>query len=596
MRPSGFDAHSAEAEETSNIEILKELWDYIWPSGKTAYKPRIVFAMLCLILAKVCNVYLPVLYKDIVNHFEGEASIVSVPLLLIGAYGCVRLSQSIFNELRDLLFVRVTQNTRRTIGLKVFAHLHNLPLQFHLERQTGGLSRVIERGTRGVRFVMSFLVFNIGPTIFELLLVVVMMSYLLNWLFALIILVTVICYIAWTFSLTEWRLKYRRQMNAKDSEANTMAIDSLLNFETVKYFASEKYEYDRYNSSLKDFESSAIKSQASLFALNSGQQTIIAAGVVGTMWMAADGLAAKELSLGEFVMVNTFMLQLFIPLNFLGFVYREIKQSLINMDKMFQILKIVPTIKDGEKAIDQSSDSFRVEFDRVCFSYGDGRAIIKDLSLSIEAGQKIAVVGPSGGGKSTIAKLIMRFYDVTSGTIRINGNNIKAYTLEGLRKKIAVVPQDTVLFNDTLYYNIAYGNPAANEAEVKEAVAKAQLSEFVAALPKGLETKVGERGLKLSGGEKQRVAIARAILKNAALLILDEATSALDSNTELAIQTALKNLTVGRTSLVIAHRLSTVTDADRIIVVDEGQIVDQGTHTELLERSELYSELWKKQV
>ena len=577
------------------MEIIRILLGYIWPKGKRGFKVRIVLALICLILAKLCSVYLPIVYKQLVDHFSDKALVMVLPVALITSYGAVKISQSLFKELRDLLFVRVTQSTRRSVALEVFQHLHSLPLQFHLDRQTGGLSRVIERGTGAIRFVMSFLIFNIGPTLFELALVVFAMSYLLDVSFALIIVVTVALYIALTVSVTEWRLKYRREMNKQDNQANTKAIDSLLNFETVKYFGNERFEFDRYDQSLKFYENAAVKSQGSLLVLNAGQQLIIALGTIAILVLAAKGVTEGRYTVGDFVMVNTYMLQLFIPLNFLGFVYREIKQSLLDMGRMFGILEEVSSIKDTPDAKSLEIQHGSIEFKAVSFGYSSDRKIIEDFTLTIPEGKTFAIVGASGGGKSTLFRLLMRFYDSDSGEILVDGISIKSMTIASLRAALGVVPQDTVLFNDTLGFNIRYGDPSKSEEKVREAIRAAQLEEFIARLPKGLDTTVGERGLKLSGGEKQRVAIARAILRDPKILILDEATSSLDSKTETVIQSALNQLMKHRTSLVIAHRLSTIVDADQIIVLKDGKIFEQGTHQELISQKGLYQDLWEQQ-
>ncbi|NRA67926.1 MAG: ABC transporter ATP-binding protein/permease [Pseudobacteriovorax sp.] len=577
------------------MEIIRILLGYIWPKGKRGFKVRIVLALICLILAKLCSVYLPIVYKQLVDHFSDKALVMVLPVALITSYGAVKISQSLFKELRDLLFVRVTQSTRRSVALEVFQHLHSLPLQFHLDRQTGGLSRVIERGTGAIRFVMSFLIFNIGPTLFELALVVFAMSYLLDVSFALIIVVTVALYIALTVSVTEWRLKYRREMNKQDNQANTKAIDSLLNFETVKYFGNERFEFDRYDQSLKFYENAAVKSQGSLLVLNAGQQLIIGLGTIAILVLAAKGVTEGRYTVGDFVMVNTYMLQLFIPLNFLGFVYREIKQSLLDMGRMFGILEEVSSIKDTPDAKSLEIQHGSIEFKAVSFGYSSDRKIIEDFTLTIPEGKTFAIVGASGGGKSTLFRLLMRFYDSDSGEILVDGISIKSMTIASLRAALGVVPQDTVLFNDTLGFNIRYGDPSKSEEKVREAIRAAQLEEFIARLPKGLDTTVGERGLKLSGGEKQRVAIARAILRDPKILILDEATSSLDSKTETVIQSALNQLMKHRTSLVIAHRLSTIVDADQIIVLKDGKIFEQGTHQELISQKGLYQDLWEQQ-
>ena len=586
------------AEEFANRDhgkTIATLWRYIWTQGSRAFRVRIVLALSCLLMAKIASVTTPILYKYLVDHFSDLSGLLVLPVGLILSYGIVRLSQSLFGELRDFLFVKVTQGTRRQIALRVFQHLHSLPLQFHLERQTGGISRVIERGTRAIRFVISFMVFNIGPTLLELSMVMGLVAYFFSYQFSLIILVTVGIYIFLTIRITEWRLKYRREMNQRDTQANTHAVDSLLNFETVKYFGNEDYEFDRYEKSLKQFEDAAIKSQGSLLLLNFGQQGVIGVGTIGILFLAAQGIVDKSMTLGDFVMVNTYMLQLFIPLNFLGFVYREIKQSLIDMDKMFEILDIEPNIKDKDDAKELELKGGAVEFDQVQFSYNNDRQIIKNLSFKVPAGETLAIVGASGLGKSTILRLLMRFYDINGGKIRIDGQDIASVTQKSLRRAIGVVPQDTVLFNDTLEFNVLYGDPNQNMLAVKEAIQQAQLEPFVESLKENSQTKVGERGLKLSGGEKQRVAIARAILRDPEILILDEATSSLDTGTERYIQESLEKLSKNRTTMIVAHRLSTIIHAHNIIVLGPEGIMESGNHHQLLEKNGEYKKMWESQ-
>ena len=595
MRPAAHYDPSEEFNQRDHKRTLVTLWSYIWPKGPGGFKIRVLSSLSCLLLAKCLSVYIPIIYKGMVDGFSTEQKILAMPLAFIFAYGAARISQSFFGELRDFLFMKVSQRTRRNIALNTFKHLHALPLQFHLDRQTGGISRVIERGTRAIRFVLSFLVFNIGPTLLELSMVVGLLTYFFDFRYALIVGVTVGLYIFMTVKVTEWRLKYRRDMNQKDTTANTKAIDSLLNFETVKYFGNETFEYKRYDQALEGFESAAIKSQGSLLLLNVGQQSVIGLGTIGILYLAANGVVEGNLTLGDFVMINTYMLQLFLPLNFLGFVYREIKQSLIDMDKIFELMEIKPSISDKEGAQAISVPKGHIRFDNVKFSYNPSREILKDLSFEVAPGQTVAIVGPSGSGKTTISRLLMRFYEVQSGGISIDGQNIKDVTQESLRQSMAVVPQDTVLFNDTIGYNIQYGDPEKSFDAVKEAAHSAKIGSFVDKLKSGYETKVGERGLKLSGGEKQRVAIARAILKNPQILLLDEATSALDTKTERDIQESLDQLSKGRSSLIIAHRLSTVIHADNIIVLAEGEIVEQGTHEALIAKGGEYKSMWDRQ-
>jgi len=522
-----------------------------------------------------------------------------VPAGLIVAYGALRLSASLFSELRELLFAKVTQDAVRKIALQVFEHLHALTLQFHLGRQTGGVSRDIERGTRGIQTLVSFSLYSILPTIIEFALVLAYFAYYYDIWFAIITFVALVLYIVFTIKVTEWRTHYRRTMNEMDSRANQRAIDSLLNFETVKYFGNEQFESKRYDENLKHYQSAAILSQKSLAILNLGQQAIIAVGLVLILWRATQGVVDGSMTLGDLVLVNTLMIQLYIPLNFLGVIYREMKQSITDMDRMFALLNADQEIKDKQNAhtlvINDFARGPEVRFENVYFSYNAKREILKDVSFIIPAGTITAVVGQSGAGKSTLARLLFRFYDIQAGAILLDGQNIQDVQQASLRKAIGIVPQDTVLFNDTIAYNIAYGSPGASLAEIQEAARAAQMSEFIEHLPEGYETPVGERGLKLSGGEKQRVAIARTLLKKPALLIFDEATSALDSKTERAFQEELFNLARNRTTLIIAHRLSTVVHADQILVMDQGKIIERGTHQQLLQANGRYTSMWQMQ-
>jgi ATP-binding cassette subfamily B protein len=551
--------------------------------------------MLCLVGARLVSVYVPVIYKDAVDALSPSNLVLALPLAVIVSYGLARLATTLLGELRDFVFVRVAQHAQRTVALNTLKHLHRLSLRFHLDRQTGGLSRVIERALRGMQFVLSFMLFNILPTLIELILVIGVLTYYFDYRYPIVTGTTVVVYIAFTLILTEWRLKFRKEMNARDSAANTKAIDSLLNFETVKYFSNEEHEYSRYDVSLAGYESAAVKSQSSLSLLNFGQAAIISVGVVLLMYMAADGVVQGELSVGDFVLANTYMMQLFLPLNFLGFVYREMKQGFIDMDKMFELLDVEAEIQDAPGAPAISVDGGRIEFKNVTFAYNEDRTILDDISFTAEAGQTVAIVGPSGSGKSTVARLLFRFYDPQAGSITIDGQDLREVTQASLRGSIGVVPQDTVLFNDSIGYNIEYGRPQATREEVEHAARLAQVYEFVTNLKDGFDTPVGERGLKLSGGEKQRVAIARTILKDPPILVLDEATSALDSLTEQEIQTSLEEVSKGRTTLTVAHRLSTIQDADLIVVLDHGRIVEQGTHDSLIELDGEYAQMWQRQ-
>ena len=559
------------------------------------YKWRVVLALGCLITAKLANVGVPLIMKTVVDRLDVQTAIVAVPVALLATYGILRFSATMFGELRDVVFVPVTQRAIRRLALGVFRHLHSLSLRFHLERQTGGMTRDIERGTRGISTLLSYLVFSIIPVILEFSLVAVVLIAKFDWRFAAITFGAVIVYISFTVAVTEWRMNIRRQANELDSRANTRAIDSLLNYETVKYFGNEEYEARRYDENLRKYETAAVKNEASLGVLNIGQSFIIAAAVTVLMVLVADGVAMKRLSLGDLVLVNGLLIQLYIPLNFLGMVYREIKQALLDMDRMFRLLQAHREVEDKPGAPVLAPGPATVEFRHVDFYYERARQILFDVSFTIAAGHRVAVVGHSGSGKSTIARLLYRFYDVANGAIVVNGADIRELQQASLRAAIGIVPQDTVLFNDTILYNIRYGRPEASDAEVHDAARAAHIHDFIAALPAGYETMVGERGLKLSGGEKQRVAIARALLKNPRILIFDEATSALDSRAEKAIQAELERISVGRTTLVIAHRLSTVMDADQILVLSHGRIVERGTHRQLLDAQGEYARMWALQ-
>ena len=570
---------------------LKTLFPYLWE-----HKPRVLLALFCLLLAKVANVGVPLVLKQIVDALDASLQpAVVVPLALILGYGAVRLAGVVFGELRDAIFAKVTQQSIRRIALQVFRHLHSLSLRFHLDRQTGGVSRDIERGSRGISFLLNFMVFNILPTLVEIGLIAAVLLVGYDVWFALIPLGCAVVYIAFTLLVTEWRMQFRRQMNEMDSKANTRAIDSLLNYETVKYFGNEDYEARRYDANLREWETAAIRNQTSLASLNIGQGAIITFGMTGMLLLAGRGVANGGMTLGDLVMINVYMMQMFIPMNFLGFVYREIKHSLADMDRMFRLLDEPCGIRDKPGAPVLAAGRGHVSFERVGFAYTDRRRILDDVSFEIPPGHKVAVVGPSGGGKSTLVRLLFRFYDVDQGAIRIDGVDIRDVTQQSLRAAIGIVPQDTVLFNDTIYYNIAYARPEASRAEVERAAKMAHLSGFIAALPDGFDTLVGERGLKVSGGEKQRIAIARAILKQPRILVFDEATSALDSESEQAILRALREVATDHTTLVIAHRLSTVVDADRILVMEHGRVVEQGTHRELLAAGGVYARMWALQ-
>ena len=560
----------------------------------TAYKGRVLFALACLIGAKLANVGVPLVLKQIVDSLTAPQMLV-LPLGLLAAYGAMRLSTTVFTELREYLFAKVTQSAVRTVTLKVFRHLHALSLRFHLERQTGGLTRDVERGTRGISTLISFTLFSILPTLIEIALVSAILLARYDVWFIGITAGALIVYITYTVTVTEWRTGFRRTMNELDSRANSRAMDSLINYETVKYFNNEEFEATRYDESLRRWESAAVKSQTSLSLLNIGQSAIIAVTVTLIMWRATLGVVDHTMTIGDLVLVNAFMIQLYIPLNFLGVIYREIKQALTDIERMFRLIKENAEVKDAPGAGPLRVTDGEVRFEHVDFSYEPKRQILFDVSLSIPAGRTIAVVGPSGSGKSTLARLLYRFYDVTGGRVTIDGQDLRTVQQASVRAAIGIVPQDTVLFNDSIEYNIAYGRPGATHEEIVAAARLAQIHDFVASLPDGYETPVGERGLKLSGGEKQRVAIARAILKNPRILIFDEATSALDSKAEKLIHAELEQISANRTTLTIAHRLSTIVGADQILVLDRGRIIERGTHTELLARNGAYARMWALQ-
>ena len=601
MRPSSGHHHfgaDSKPSQGSDWKVIRDLIPYL-----LEYKFRVAIALACLVAAKVTNLGIPILLKRLIDDLNIKAdspqALLLVPVGLILAYGLLRMSASLFAELREFLFARVTQNAVRKVALQVFEHLHSLALSFHLARQTGGVSRDIERGTRGIQSLISYSLYSILPTLVEFILVLGYLAYSYDIWFAAITLCALIIYIVFTVVVTEWRSHFRKTMNDMDSKANQKAIDSLLNFETVKYFGNEAFEASRYDKNLVRYQAAAIKSQKSLAVLNFGQQTIIAIGLVLILWRATLSVVDDTMTLGDLVLVNTLMIQLYIPLNFLGVIYREIKQSLTDMERMFSLLNTDKEIADASNAkplhIENYGHGPDVRFENVSFHYDVKREILHDVSFNIPAGTITAVVGQSGAGKSTLARLLFRFYDVQSGKILIDGQNIQDVTQASLRKAIGIVPQDTVLFNDTIGYNIAYGDPSASIDEVHEAARAAQIDGFIKRLPDGYDTQVGERGLKLSGGEKQRVAIARTLLKKPAMLIFDEATSALDSKTERAFQEELLSLAKNRTTLIIAHRLSTIIHADQILVMEHGQIVERGTHLELLAAQGKYAEMWQMQ-
>ncbi|EME70110.1 ABC-type transport system involved in Fe-S cluster assembly, permease and ATPase component protein [Paramagnetospirillum caucaseum] len=590
--PSSWDKGRGQGPG-ADWSTLRTLFPYLWPPGEPELRLRVVMAMILLVAAKGVGVGIPLLYKQAVDVLS--VSPVLVPLALLAAYGAARVMAGSFAELRDIVFVKVAQRAIRKVGLGVFTHLHRLGLRFHLDRQTGGVSRAIERGTKGIEFLLNFMLFNILPTLLEIGLVTAILWGLYDGVFALITAATIAVYIAFTLGVTEWRTKFRRAMNETDSEASTKAIDSLLNFETVKYFCNEAHEAGRYDKALARYEYAASKSKVTLSLLNMGQGAVIAIGLTLVMIRAAEGVADGTMTLGDFVLVNAYLIQLYLPLNFLGFVYREIKQSLTDMESMFRLLRENAEIEDSPGSKPLALAGGEVRFDGVTFGYNPDRRILGGVDFTIPAGNTLAIVGPSGAGKSTLSRLLFRFYDVNGGAILIDGQDIRQVTQGSLRAAIGIVPQDTVLFNDTIRYNIAYGRPGAAQDEVEEAARLARIHDFVQSLPQGYDTRVGERGLKLSGGEKQRVAIARTILKRPSILIFDEATSALDTQTEKEIQESLREVSRDRTTLIVAHRLSTVVDADEIVVLDGGRIVERGRHAQLLEAGGHYAAMWRRQ-
>ncbi|NYT61159.1 ABC transporter ATP-binding protein/permease [Alcaligenaceae bacterium] len=574
----------------NDIHTIKSLLPYVWQ-----FKWRVIAALTCLVTAKVASVILPLFLKDIVDQLSLPATLMVLPVAALLGYGFARLASGVFGELRDALFARVTQGSIRRIAAQLFKHLFALSLRFHMQRQTGGLSRDIERGTKGIGFLLNFMVFNILPTLLEIGMVAAILLWRYDFSFAIVTLGTIATYVLFTLFVTEKRMVYRRSMNDLDSKANSKAIDALINYETVKYFGNEAYELHRYDTNLGKWVDSAVKNQISLNFLNMGQGVIITIGITLLLWLSAQGVVDKTMSVGDVVLVSAYLTQLYAPLNFLGFVYREIKHALADMERMFGLMEQGEEIADSPTARQLATSQAAIRFDHVDFGYEENRQILFDVSLEIPAGKTLAVVGSSGAGKSTLSRLLFRFYDVNAGAISINGVDIRDLTQHSLRHHIGIVPQDTVLFNDTILYNIAYGNPDATQEEIFQAARAASIHDFVMNLPQGYETQVGERGLKLSGGEKQRVAIARTLLKNPPILILDEATSALDTRTERAIQVELAQIARDRTTLIIAHRLSTIVDADEILVLDHGQVLERGSHRDLLLQEGRYAQMWALQ-
>jgi ATP-binding cassette subfamily B protein len=588
------------APHRADIRIVARLMPYLWTRAAPALRARVVLAVLCLVAAKVATVIVPLFYKhavDALSHAGSQpAAMAAVPAMLIIAYGAARVVSQALNELRQMVFAKVAQNAVHVVALETFRHMHRLSLRFHLDRQTGGLSRAIERGTTGVDNLLHFLLFQIVPTLLEIGMVAAILWWFYDWRFAAVTFVTILAYVGYTLSLTQWRLKFRRRMLEAESEAHTKAIDSLINYETVKYFSNEDHEARRYDRSLAAYERASVLSENTLSLLNAGQGLIIAIGVTCVMLLAGAGVVGGAMTVGDFVLVNAYLIQLYMPLNFLGMVYRELRQALTDMTAMFRVLEEHVEIEDAPGAGPLAVAGGEVAFDHVGFGYDVRRRILHDLSFTVKAGHTAAIVGPSGAGKSTISRLLFRFYDVDQGAIRIDGQDLRTVTQASLRAAIGIVPQDTVLFNDTIYYNIAYGRPEASPAEVEHAARLARIHDFIMGLPEGYQTRVGERGLKLSGGERQRVAIARTILKRPRLLLFDEATSALDTRTEKAIQESLSQLSQGVTTLVIAHRLSTVVHADEILVLEKGRIAERGRHAELVARGGLYAQMWQRQL
>ena len=588
LNPNATNASAPRAK--NDWRVVRSLLPYL-----ADFRGRVALAMFFLIAAKLANIGVPLLLKEIIDSLDKSKAVLVVPIALLAAYGLLRLSSTFLGELRDVVFVKVTQSAVRKIALNVFRHLHALSLRFHLERQTGGMTRDIERGTRGISTLLSFMLFSVIPIVLEITLVTILLASKFEISFVIITLCAIVLYIGATIGITEWRTAHRRTMNDMDSKANTKAIDSLLNYETVKYFGNEEFEAGRYDKNLQRYEAAATKSETSLGLLNSAQSMVIATAVTLLMWRAASGIVDGSLTLGDMVMVNALMIQLYIPLNFLGVMYREIKQALTDMEKMFRLMSEHQEVADKPGAKLLAVNGARVEFRNVDFSYDTRRQILRDVSFDIPAGKTVAVVGSSGAGKSTLSRLLFRFYDIQKGSITIDGQDIRDVTQTSVRAALGIVPQDTVLFNDTIRYNIAYGRPSATATEIEDAARRAHVLEFIERLPDKWESMVGERGLKLSGGEKQRVAIARTLLKNPVIMIFDEATSALDSATEKAIQAELKEIAQNRTTLVIAHRLSTIIDADQILVMQDGYISERGTFRELIDMNGAFAEMWRLQ-
>jgi len=585
-------------KQKTYLKTFKLLFPFLWPNKRSDLRKRVSLALICLILAKVASVYTPLILGRSVDSLTELSSginlLMLIPIALIISYGVARIASLTFEGMRDALFSKVSQHAIREVTLTIFKHLHSLSLQFHLNRQTGALSKFIDRGTKGIDFLLRYVIFNVVPTFIEIILVTIILLNLYGYFYALITIITITIYVILTFIITQWRVQFRRDMNSADNSVSTKMIDSLLNFETVKYFNNENHEFNRLDVSLKKYELAANKSRHSLSLLNIAQIIVIMSGITIMLVMTAFGIRSNDISIGGFVVINAYMLQLYQPLNFLGSVYREIQQSLVDMENMFNLLDEKSKVKDSLKQLKINSKT-EIKFSNISFGYDERRTVIKDISFEVPNGKKVAIVGPTGAGKSTISRLLFRFYDPTNGSIYINDENINSISQHSLRKIIGVVPQDTVLFNDTIHYNISYGDPKASEDDIINAAKNADIHDFVISLPDGYETIVGERGLKLSGGEKQRVAIARTFLKNPKILFFDEATSALDSSTEKEIQKNLENMSKDKTTLIIAHRLSTAAYADNIIVLDKGSIIEQGSHNYLLDLKGKYFEMWEKQ-